>query len=276
VSILVYAPAPKLAHLQRALGSTKRVLIARSWIDVERLIVANQIEVAFLDPEIDGAAGLDALRSVILRYPSLIAVAYLTATASGFRLIADLSRHGLRHVVVFSFDDSADHLRQLLEHVEIAPLTARIVTRLRRSLAQLPFDLEQTTNKMLKEPHRFSNPADLAFQACTSQTRLYRAYRSAGLAPPKKMLVAARLVRGYFYLGNAGYSVPVISAKIGFTCSRIFGDYTSEVFGFTPTRVRANISESVALDSLTFWLDRCRDSTTLQGRVAPEEFGLPD
>jgi len=84
-------------------------------------------------------------------------------------------------------------------------------------------------------------------------SRLYRAFQSVDLASPKRVLVAAKLLRGYTYLRDPGNSVQGVSLKLGYRKSRIFADQAHEVFGLNPSRLTAYITEDSAVTRLLEW-----------------------
>jgi methylphosphotriester-DNA--protein-cysteine methyltransferase len=84
--------------------------------------------------------------------------------------------------------------------------------------------------------------------------RLYRNLHLANLGSPKKLLIAAKLLRGYGYLRDPGYSVLDVSVKLGYRSTRIFAQHAVSVFGLTPSRVRTRLPEADAIKKVLDWL----------------------
>jgi methylphosphotriester-DNA--protein-cysteine methyltransferase len=103
---------------------------------------------------------------------------------------------------------------------------------------------------MFAEPHRYPNAQDMATNANVTIVRLYRAFAAADFAAPKKMVVAAKLLRAYTHLSDPGQSVGGASTKLSYRNPRIFAEHTNEVFGVNPSRLRARVTEDQLVDTL--------------------------
>jgi AraC-like DNA-binding protein len=255
LSIAAFLPHNLLTHLQYVFDEDERVRAADSWDSLEILIRENAVSVAILDPSASGAMNVDAVARILARYPSLPIVAYVSLSPASFGAIAQLSRRGLEHVILHQFDDSKIRFQQRIKRVQSSPLTQRLLAALSPKLRQLPLPLARTVRDMLERPHRFGSALDVAMSAGVPATSLYRSFESAALGSPKRLLIAAKVLRGLSYLRDPGYSVRDVAKKLGYRQSRIFTAHVLEIFGVTPSRIRPRISEDEALEVILKWTD---------------------
>src|SRR5688500_14132621 len=119
----------------------ERVIPAQNWIELERLLQVRPATVALIDPSADGADRTTEFERIKAAFPSLPIIAYVPLTASAFRAVAQLSRLGLEHVLLYSHDDSAERMRSTIGEVRASPLTARFVREIRPRLERLPVSI---------------------------------------------------------------------------------------------------------------------------------------
>jgi len=94
---------------------------------------------------------------------------------------------------------------------------------------------------------------------------VYRNLDAAHLGSPKRLLIAAKVLRGFGYLRDPGYSVLDVSIKLGYKTARIFSHHWVSVFGLTPARVRNRLTDDDAVGLVLRWI-----------RAAEDDSGLPD
>lgn len=229
-------------------------MVAKTWAELEEMLRVHPVTVALIDPSADGASRTVEFEKIRASYPSLPVVAYVPLTPSAFRAVAQLSRVGLEHVIIYSHDDSADRMIATLDKVRANPLTERFIAELQPRLNKLPLAISKVVQDMFAEPHRYPNAQDLATSANVSIVRLYRAFQSADLATPKKMVIAAKLLRAYAHLSDPGQSVSGASNKLAYRTPRIFAEHTNEVFGVNPSRLRSRFNEAEIIDRLVRWV----------------------
>jgi AraC-like DNA-binding protein len=255
LSIAAFLPHNLLTHVQYVFDEDERVRAADSWDSLESLIRENAISVAIVDPAASGAMNVDAVARILARYPSLPIVAYVALSPASFGAIAQLSRRGLDHVVLHQFDDSKVRFQQRIRRVQSSPLTNQLLTALSPKMRQMPLPLARAVRDMLERPHRFGSALDVAMSAGVPATSLYRSFEGAGLGSPKKLLIAAKILRGLSYLRDPGYSIRDVAKKLGYRQSRIFTAHMLEIFGATPSRLRPRITEEDALEIILKWAD---------------------
>lgn len=197
---------------------------------------------------------VDAAARLLQRYPSIPFVAYVPLSRAAVRAIAHLAKRGLEEVVLVDVDDNPTVLRDLVIRAGYTPLITTFLQMIGPELALLPAAISQSVEHLFHQPHRYTSAQDLALASGSTLSALYRSFRSARLCSPKRSLIAARVLRGYVYLTEAGFSVREAATKTGYRHTRIFADHTAIVFGIRPSQLRQGNPQTQVLDRVRCWL----------------------
>ena len=254
MSVAAFLPTRLLAHVKHVFADEPELLVASSWEELESLIRRKPVSVVILDPSADGIMNVSAVAGLLKRYPSLPLIAYVTLHAPAFNAVAQLGRLGLEDVVLNRFDDAPERFRERVEQVQGNALTHTVITALTDRLGLLPRQLSVTIENLFDQPHRYASALDLAMEAGIAIVSVYRNLDAAQLGSPKRLLVAAKVLRGFGYLRDPGYSVLDVSIKLGYKTARIFSQHWVSVFGVTPARVRTRLTDEAAIESVLRWL----------------------
>src|SRR5882762_11899200 len=261
-SIAAFLPPRLLAHVRHVFVDEPDLLVASSWQELESFIRRKPVNVVVLDPSADGTLNVSAVAGLLKRYPSLPLIAYVTLHAPAFKAIAQLGRLGLEDVVVHHFDDAPERFRERVEQVQGNSLTHRVIEELNGSLRMLPRQLFVTIENLFQQPHRYTSALDLAMEGIAIVS-VYRNLDAAHLGSPKRLLIAAKVLRGFGYLRDPGYSVLDVSIKLGYKTARIFSQHWEGIFGVTPARIRTRLSDEAAIKSVMRWLGAGDDDSSL-------------
>ncbi len=254
LSVAAFLPARLLTHVKHVFADEPELLIAASWQELESFIRRKPVGAVVLDPAADGTMNVGAVAGLLKRYPSLPLIAYVTLHAPQFAAVAQLGRLGLKEVVLHRFDDAPEGFRERVERAEGNALTHDVIDALRDRLAQLPRQLSLTIENLFEQPHRYSSALDLSMEAGIAVISVYRNIDGARLGSPKRLVIAAKVLRGFAYLRDPGYSVLDVSIKLGYKTARIFSQHWVGVFGETPARVRSRLTDEAAVESVLKWV----------------------
>jgi AraC-like DNA-binding protein len=263
VSVAAFLPTRLLTHVKHVLTDEPELLAASSWQELESFIRRKPVSVVILDPAADGIMNVSAVAGLLKRYPSLPLIAYVTLHAPQFNAVAQLGRLGLKEVVLHHFDDAPEGFRERVERLEGNAVTHDVIEALKGRLVQLPRQLSVTVENLFDQPHRYSSALDLAMEAGIAIVSVYRNLDAAQLGSPKRLLIAAKVLRGFAYLRDPGYSVLDVSIKLGYKTARIFSQHWVSIFGLTPARVRTRLTDEAAIESVLRWLRAGGDDSTL-------------
>jgi AraC-like DNA-binding protein len=150
-----------------------------------------------------------------------------------------------------------------VEQVQGNALTHSVLEAIGERLGMLPRQLSVTIENLFDQPHRYMSALDLAMEAGIAIVSIYRNLDTARLGSPKRLLVAAKVLRGFGYLRDPGYSVLDVSIKLGYKTARIFSQHWVSVFGVTPARVRTRLTEAAAIESVLRWLGTPEGDATI-------------
>lgn len=251
--IVALLPEKLLRHLQFVLSGRVDVVSVPSWREVRQYAEDRPVSLAVVDPTLAAAGGILEVQRMLSAFPSVPVIAYVPLTPVAFRAIAELSKVGLSKSVLYAHEDSADAFRAMLDVARSGTLTTQLLSGLKSQIDRLPLTLGKAVTNLFEEPHRYQSAHDIAVSAKMPTSRLYRSFQVAGLASPKSILVAARLLRGFTYLSDPGRSVRGVSRKLGYTKPRIFTDQTFEVFGVNPSQLVSRFTSDVVVRTLLEW-----------------------
>ena len=254
MTLAAFLPPRLLVHVRHVFPHESDMAIAESWEDLDRLIRRTPVRAVILDPSADGVMKISEVQDLMTRYPSLPLIGYLALSAPGFKAIAQLAREGLRDVVLHRFDDSPERFRERVESVQSNPVTREVLDILAPKLARLPRTIARAVEELFDQPHRYRTAMDLAHGAGVAVVVLYRNFHLAELGSPKRLISAARQLKAYTYMRDPGYTIVDVSTKLGYRSTRIFTEHALSIFGLTPGRVRARISEEEALRLVLAWI----------------------
>jgi AraC-like DNA-binding protein len=263
LSVAAFLPTRLLTHVKHVFTDEPELLVASSWQELESFIRRKPVSVVILDPSADGIMNVSAVAGLLKRYPSLPLIAYVTLNAPAFNAVAQLGRMGLEDVVLHHFDDAPDRFRERVEQVEGNALTHSVIEAISDRLKQLPRQLSVTVENLFDQPHRYTSALDLGMEAGIAIVSVYRNLDTAQLGSPKRLLIAAKVLRGFGYLRDPGYSVLDVSIKLGYKTARIFSQHWVSVFGVTPARVRTRLTDDAAIESVLQWLKAPGDDSAL-------------
>ena len=263
MSVAAFLPARLLTHVKHVFADEPELLVASSWQELESFIRRKPVSVVVLDPSADGIMNISAVAGLLKRYPSLPLIAYVTLNAPAFNAVAQLGRMGLEDVVLHHFDDAPERFRERVEQVEGNALTHSVIQAIADRLRQLPRQLSVTVENLFDHPHRYMSALDLGMEAGIAIVSVYRNLDTAQLGSPKRLVIAAKVLRGFGYLRDPGYSVLDVSIKLGYKSARIFSQHWVSVFGVTPARVRTRLTDEEAIESVLRWLRAPGDDSVL-------------
>ncbi|HEY0527756.1 MAG TPA: hypothetical protein VGD02_02935 [Gemmatimonadaceae bacterium] len=254
MSVAAFLPARLLTHVRHVFADDTELFLAHSWEELDTLIRRKPVAAVILDPMADGIMNVGAVAGLLTRYPSLPLIAYVTLGAPAFGAVAQLGRLGLHEVLLHRFDDAPERFRERVEQVQANPLAHLVIGAIAPALGHLTRQLAVTIENMFDQPHRYTSALDLAMEAKIPIVRLYRNLEVAGLGSPKRLLIAAKVLRGFGYLRDPGYSVLDVSIKLGYRSTRIFSQHSVAVFELTPARLRTRLNDEDAVQRVLQWL----------------------
>ena len=223
--------------------------IARSWSELERLVKSAPTNRVVVDPTADGTTNIAAVVALLRKFPRTPVVACVTRTPKGLLAAAALGEYGLHPALL----DSTVSLRHLADNSSACVLAKQILSWAERSLAKLPDALRFVTIDLFERPNRYASGSDLALACDFSLAGLYRYFETARLGTPKKLVIVAKMVHAYHHLRSSKRDIQHIGDLVGLR-PRILAEYSRDIFGVLPTRLRESTDAQEIVLSLLDWL----------------------
>ena len=256
VEVLARLPSNLSSHLRVALENEHVLTVVDDWDTLSRTVRSRAIDVVIIDPRIDGAIEIEALKQLIGRYPTLPVVVYTLLSPELLRATVELANLGVRHLILRGFDDEPRRLRELLERVPAQQLSDIVLQGLAPRLQAAPPMLRRAITKLFEMPQTFRGVEDLAGAAGMTRRNLDRWLDRLGLASARMLILAARLTRAVHYMRDPGYLLDDITKKLGYGSGRLFARQVRAATGLTPSMLRQRGEPEKLIRELTAQLSR--------------------
>ena len=242
MDVVAYLPAPLLSHLRIVLGDRHQLTSADGWAALELAVRKEQADVVVLDPTLPGTVRVSETVMLQERYPSLRVVVYTSLTPSAMRMVVELAKHGLQHVVLHRFDDDPRRFTELLAQLPGHALGELLLEKVEAAVRALPPRVGGAVARMMRAPRHYSTVDDLAAGAGMTRRQLYRVLEGAGFTSPRLLVQAARAVRAFAFLRDPGRLLEDVSEKLGYSEPRVLNRVMLELVGTRPLEARGTMS----------------------------------
>lgn len=252
--IAAHVPATLRPPLRLALGEQHRIAEAADWSDLIDIVRRRPVDLVVADPAAEGTVDVTAVATIMERFPRTPVLIYTVLGPSAVSAMTELSRRGLRDVVLHRYDDTPKRFHQILERVARKQLSQYVVANLSGVLENLPEPIARSIEQMFDKPHIFTSTADIAVAAGVPLSRLYRSLRAAGIQSPRRLVVAARVLRAHAYMREPGHTVQDVAKKLGYSHPRILARHTLQALGVKPRHLRRRMSDDAVVGRLVDWM----------------------
>lgn len=242
MDVVAYLPAPLLSHLRIVLGDRHQLTSADGWAALELAVRKQQADVVVIDPTLPGTVRVSETVMLQERYPSLRVVVYTSLTPSAMRMVVELAKHGLQHVVLHRFDDDPRRFTELLTQLPGHALGELLLEKVDEAVRALPPRVGGAVARMMRAPRHYSTVDDLAAGAGMTRRQLYRVLEGAGFTSPRLLVQAARAVRAFAFLRDPGRLLEDVSEKLGYSEPRVLNRVMLELVGTRPLEARGTMS----------------------------------
>ncbi len=247
MNVLSAVPDDFARRLQRAAGQRFTFRSTRGWSETIDAIRQEPLELAVVDPGLEGIPRAHEIERIRVLFPSLPLMLYTKLSPRMVPVLLQLGRAGIRNVVVEGHDDHPDRLRQLLIEEAAGSVSRRLVAQLDDVLGDCPGELRWAIETAVREPATLHTVGDLARRARMDRRTCVRWFTKAQLPPPSVMLMVFRVVYAHRLLLDPGYTVEDVATKLGYAKTRSFAQNVKEVFGMTPGELRVSLAPEDAL-----------------------------
>ncbi|HYN82379.1 MAG TPA: hypothetical protein VES88_12820 [Gemmatimonadaceae bacterium] len=223
--------------LERAVRSDDSLIQAESWSGLTTIVRRHRIDIAVVDPFARRHDDVQQVTSLATHFPDLPILVYTVAGPSTARSILALNNAAISHVCLHPFEGTGPDFREEMTNAIEDTLSSRFVEGVAERIELLPEDLRRGVQRMFAKPEQFKTASDLALYAEVTPLRMYRCFETAELCSPKRLLVAARLLRFYGHTHLAGLSPHWAAKKLGYPDSRVLARYSLNSLGVALTEL---------------------------------------
>lgn len=248
MDVVAYLPAPLLSHLKIVLGDRHQLIPVDGWEALDMTVRRENVDVVVLDPTAPGTVRLDETVLLQERFPSLRVVVYTSLTPSAMRMVVELAKHGLQHVVLHRFDDDPRRFSDMLTQLPGYALGELLLGKVQDAVAKLPPRVATAVMRMMRAPRHYSTVDDLASGAGMTRRQLYRVLEGAGFTSPRLLVQSARAVRAFALLRDPGRLLEDVSEKLGYSEPRVLNRVMLELVGTRPLEARGTMSSQVFVE----------------------------
>ena len=252
--VAAHVPPSLRPPLRTAIGEEHRIAEAVDWSDLADIVRRRPVDLVVADPAADGSLNVPAVTQMLERFPRTPVLVYTALVPAAVTAMAELSRRGLRDVVLHRYDDSPKRFHQVLERVARKQLSQYVVANLTDALGMLPEPIARAIEQTFDRPQAFNSAADIATAAQVPLSRLYRSLRATGIRSPRRILIAARVLRAHAYMREPGYTVRDVAQKLGYSHPRILARHTYLALGVKPRHLRRRMSDDAVVGRLVDWM----------------------
>lgn len=245
--ILSAVSTPLADRLHRAESHRFAFRQASTWTGVVDAIRRDLVELAVVDPALEGVPRAREIERIRLLFPSLPLVVYATLTPALVPVLLQLGRAGVRCVLLAGHDDHPARLREVLLEEGAESLPNRLLEELGDVLTAFPGELRWAVETIVRNPAGYHTVQDLADRARMDRRTCLRWFAKAELPPPSTVLMVLRVSYAQRLLQDPGYTVEDVAEKLGYAKPRPFAAHVKEVFGMTPAELRVSLSTEEAL-----------------------------
>src|SRR5437879_5657587 len=133
--VLAAVPAAQFHKLRRAAAPRFPVVHAQDWDVALATIRTRPVELAAVDPTLQGSASAHEIERLRLLFPSLPLILYTVLSPATGAVLLALGQTGIRAVVFTRIDDHPARLREVLAHEEARSATLQLHARCYLGLA---------------------------------------------------------------------------------------------------------------------------------------------
>ncbi len=251
MNVLACLPPEALGRLRTAVGEAHRVHVALHWDHASSIIQRHPVDVVVVDLTCHTENELAPLTKLRSEYPSLPVVLHSTLDAESVAAVAAAGRDGIESLVVANVDDDPASFRATLERQPGVQLAAALEAALAPQLRLLPEDVARAVQRVIHTPAAFKGVPDLAAAANVSRRTIYRECERAGLASPRELIAAARVLRAYALLRECDHAIEDVAEALRFSSPHHLTKTMRWACGLTTARARDRVSPTDFVALLT-------------------------
>src|SRR6266550_3021635 len=226
--VLAAVPADQCHKLRRAAAPRFPVVHARDWDDALAIIRTRPVELAAVDPQLEGSPSAREIERLRVLFPSLPLILYTALTPATAAVLLALGHSGINAVVFTRIDDHPARLREVLAHEEARSASRQLLDQ----LAEL-----QTVQQV-------------AARARVDRRTFERWFARLRLPSPRHFLAAARVLYAHRLLQDPGFTIDDVAQRLGYAQTKTLQLHARSYLGLTAGEMRLTLEPREALERI--------------------------
>jgi AraC-like DNA-binding protein len=248
--VLAAVPALQLHRLRRAAPARFVLGHVMRWDEALTMIRARPVELAVVDPLLEGFASEKEIERLRVLFPSLPLILYTSLTPKTAAVLLALGQRGIRHVVFARYDDHPARLRDVLTQEGARSTSQQLMDQLAWALAPLPSELRWIVEETLRAPAEAQTVQQVAARARVDRRTFERWFTRLGLPSPRHFLAAARVLYAHRLLQDPGFTIEDVAGRLGYAQAKTLQLHARTYLGLTAGEMRLSLAPEQALERL--------------------------
>jgi AraC-like DNA-binding protein len=246
--LVLGAVHPTLTRQLRQAASYRYTIVSvQAWSAVVTTIRQRPVEIAVVDPALEGPVRAREIERLRVLFPSLPLVLYSRLTPDLPQVLLRLGQLGVRTVLLAGHEDHPARMREALTEEGTRILSRQLLGEMGDLLEDLPGELRWVIEAIVRAPAEFQTVQELADRARMDRRTCARWFARVNLPPPSTMLTVLRALYAHRLLQDPGFTVEDVAARLGYLRARSLTRSIKEIFGMTPAEIRLSLSADDAL-----------------------------
>jgi AraC-like DNA-binding protein len=234
--LLIAVPPKRVSSVLEAARENGMEVVRCSLREMYVALRTSVVDVVVVDPMLDASVNQDALVQVVRSYPSLSWLVFTPLRPDVGQLVVELSRAGVRRVILAGLDDSDTLLRSALRDIDQQLATQRATARILSLVAPLPRTIRNVLKLSMEEGAELLDVTRFALNSQMSRRTLERHFLQRDLPKPKTILFAIRMLKAFQLLNDGTIPYSVVAKTLGYK---------------KPSTLRAQVKRFFGVRSLT-------------------------
>ncbi len=247
--VLAAVPTIQFHKLRRAAAPRFPVVHATRWDDAQATIRSRPVELAAVDPQLEGSPSAREIERLRRWFPSLPLILY-TALSPATAAVLLAIGPGINAVVFTRLDDHPAQLREVLAHEEARSASRQLLDQLAGVLAPLPSELRWVLEEVLRAPAELQTVQQVAARARVDRRTFERWFARLGLPSPRHFLAAARVLYAHRLLQDPGFTVEDVAQRLGYAQTKTLQLHARAYLGLTAGEMRLTLEPRQALERI--------------------------
>jgi AraC-like DNA-binding protein len=246
--VLAAVPESQVHRLRRAAPTRFSIGHAATWDEALTMIRARPVELAVVDPLLEGVPSTKEIERLRVLFPSMPLILYTSLTPQTAAVLLALGERGIRHVVFVRFDDHPARLRDVLTQEAGRASSQQLMDQLAWALAPLPSELRWVLEKALRAPADAQTVQQVAARAHVDRRTFERWFTRVGLPSPRHVLAAARVLYAHLLLQDPGFTIEDVAQRLGYAQAKTLQLHARTYLGLTAGEMRIALAPEEALE----------------------------